>query len=123
MTHYCDLCSLCTLGQYWDQFSIEFILQCAHFTVTGGNEAGVDLVLIQPCLLYYVNHVVLMLTSIFISKIYIRKGNRFVSKQGEPQPHLHSEARTLRMAYSVSEFLATSINTVNNAAKYYKTTR
>ena len=31
-----------------------------HFTVTGGNEAGVDLVLIQPFLLYYVNHVVLI---------------------------------------------------------------
>ena len=36
-----------------------------HFTVTGGNEAGVDLVLIQPFLLSYVNHFVLMLTSIF----------------------------------------------------------
>ena len=36
-----------------------------HFAVTGGNEAGVDLVLIQPFLLYYVNHVVLMLTSMF----------------------------------------------------------
>ena len=36
-----------------------------HFTVTGGNEANVDLVLIQPFLLYYVNHVVFMLTSIF----------------------------------------------------------
>ena len=34
----------------------------AHFTVTGGNEA--DLALIQPFLLCYVNHV-LMLTSIF----------------------------------------------------------
>ena len=34
-----------------------------NFTVTGGNEAGVaiDLVLIQPFLLYYVNRVVLML--------------------------------------------------------------
>ena len=40
-------------------------LLIAHFTVTGGNEAGVDLVLIQPFLLYYVNHVVVMLTSIF----------------------------------------------------------
>ena len=76
--------------------SIEFILQCAHFTVTGGNEAGVDLVLIQPGLLYnYVNLVVLMLTSIFISKIYIRKGRRFVSKQDQPQPHVHSKPRTL----------------------------
>ena len=33
--------------------------------ITGGNEAGVDLVLIQPFLLYYVIHVVLMLTAIF----------------------------------------------------------
>ena len=37
----------------------------AHFTVTVGNEAGVDLVLIQPCLLYYVNHVFVILNSIF----------------------------------------------------------
>ena len=34
-------------------------------SVTGGNEAGVDHVLIQPFLLHYVNHVVLMLSSIF----------------------------------------------------------
>ena len=40
----------------------------AHFTVAGENEAGVDLVLIQPFLLYYVNHVFLMLTSIFKAK-------------------------------------------------------
>ena len=39
----------------------------AHFTVTDGNEAGVDLVLIQPFLLYYLNHVVLMLASIFFA--------------------------------------------------------
>ena len=39
----------------------------AHFTVTctGRNEAGDDLVLIQPFLLYHVNNVFLMLTSIF----------------------------------------------------------
>ena len=36
----------------------------AHFSVTVGNKAGVDLVLIQPFLLYYANHVV-MLTRIF----------------------------------------------------------
>ena len=40
-------------------------LKVAHFTVTGENEARVDLVLIHPFLLYYVNHVVLMLTCIF----------------------------------------------------------
>ena len=38
----------------------------AHiFTVASENEVGVDLVLIRPFLLYYVNHVFLMLTSIF----------------------------------------------------------
>ena len=36
-----------------------------HFTVMDGSEAGVDLVLIQTFLLYYVNQVILMLTSIF----------------------------------------------------------
>ena len=67
----------------------------AHFTGTGANEAGVDLVLIQPFLLYYVNHVVVMLT-FFFSKISIRKRKRFVLKQGQPQPHVHSKARILR---------------------------
>ena len=37
----------------------------AHFTVTVANEAGVDLVLIQPFLLYDAKLVVDMLTSIF----------------------------------------------------------
>ena len=37
----------------------------AHFTVTVANEAGVDLDLIQPFLLYYAKLVVVMLTSIF----------------------------------------------------------
>ena len=35
------------------------------FTVMYGTEAGVDLVLIQTFLLYYVIQVILMLTSIF----------------------------------------------------------
>ena len=43
-------------------------------SVTGGNEAGVDHVLIQPFLLYYVNHVVLMLSSIFKAKFALEKG-------------------------------------------------
>ena len=75
-------------------FSVK--IQLAHFTVTDGSEAGVDLALMQPFLLYYVNHVVLMLTSIFFFCIIsIRKGKRFVSKEGQPQPHVHSEARIL----------------------------
>ena len=36
-----------------------------HFTVMDGSEAGVELVLIQTFLLYYVNQAILMLTSIF----------------------------------------------------------
>ena len=36
-----------------------------HFTVMYGTEAGVDLFLIQTFLLYYVNQVILLLTSIF----------------------------------------------------------
>ena len=36
-----------------------------YFTVINGNEAGVDLVLIQPFLLSYVNLVILIPTSIF----------------------------------------------------------
>ena len=74
-------------------FSVK--IQLAHFTVTDGSEAGVDLALMQPFLLYYVNHVVLMLTSIFFCIISIRKGKRFVSKEGQPQPHVHPEARIL----------------------------
>ena len=46
----------------------------------GANKAEVDLVLIQPFHLYFVNHVVLMLTIIFFSKVFIRKEMRFVSK-------------------------------------------
>ena len=40
----------------------------AHFTVTGANEAGVDVGLIQPSLIYYVNHVVVLLTIISSAK-------------------------------------------------------
>ena len=36
-----------------------------HFTVMDGSEAEGELVLIQTFLLYYVNQVILMLTSIF----------------------------------------------------------
>ena len=37
----------------------------SHFTVVDGSEAGGDLVLIRILLLYFVNQVGLMLTSIF----------------------------------------------------------
>ena len=55
------------------------------FTVTGGNKAGFDLVLIQPVRSY---------ADYYLSNIIsIRKGRRFISKQGQPQPHIHSMAR------------------------------
>ena len=46
-------------------FSSDLSQYSANFTVIDGNEAGVDLVLIQPFLLSYVNHAVVMQTSIF----------------------------------------------------------
>ena len=42
---------------------------------------------------YYVIHVVLILGSIFLSVTSVTKGRRFVLKQGQPQPHIHSKAR------------------------------
>ena len=60
-----------------------------------GSEVDGDLVLIQTFLLYYVNQVILMLTSIFQGTISITKQRRFVSKQGQPQPHIHAKARVL----------------------------
>ena len=44
-----------------------------HFTLTGGNKAGVDLAFIQPFLLYYVNHVFLTLTSIFKQNLHQKR--------------------------------------------------
>ena len=51
------------------------IARIGHFTVTDGNDTGVDLVLIQPFLLSYLNHVVLMLTSIFFKHNFYKKLN------------------------------------------------
>ena len=69
----------------------------AHFTVSSENEAGVDLVLIQTFLYYYVNQVFLMLTTNFFRIISIRNGKRFVSKHGQSQPHVYSKARILSL--------------------------
>ena len=45
----------------------------AHFTVSGGNEAEVDLVLIQPYLLCYAHHAVLTLANIFQALFPLKK--------------------------------------------------
>ena len=50
--------------------------------------------MIQSLLLYNVNHVVLMLTSIFQAKFPLEKGGGLYQKQGQPQPHVPSKART-----------------------------
>ena len=60
------------------------------------KEAGVDLVLIQPFLFYYVNYVVLMPTSIFKHNFH-KKRKRFVSKQDQLKHHVHSKARILHL--------------------------
>ena len=68
-------------------FSFNGYCKIAHFTVTGGNEAGVDLVLIQLFQFYYINHVLLMLNRSFQVKFTLENwGRKFVSKQGQPQP-------------------------------------
>ena len=54
---------LLLLSKHWNFWLC--MATIAHFTVTVANEAGVDLVLIQPFLLYYAKLVVVMLTSIF----------------------------------------------------------
>ena len=51
------------------------IARIGHFTVTDENDTGVDLVLRQPFLLSYLNHVVLMLTSIFFKHNFYKKLN------------------------------------------------
>ena len=61
----------------------------------GRKETKVDLILIQLFLLYYINHVVLMLTVLFKQNLHLKQ-RRFVSKEGQHKPPVHSKARTLR---------------------------
>ena len=77
------------LKGYWRQHITR--VSVIHFKVTGANVAGFDLVLMQPFLLYYVNSVILMLTSIFSTDFHKKRKE----VKGQPQPHVHSEARVL----------------------------
>ena len=43
-----------------------------------------------------------MLTIEFFSMIFIRKGKKFVSKQDQSQPHVHSEARVTLLDHNYS---------------------
>ena len=70
-------------------------------TVMDRNEAGVDLVLIQPSLLYYriINQLVFFFS---IPVINIRKAKRFVSKQAQAaQPHVQSKGSILKWSIEV----------------------
>ena len=71
----------------------KYVLCIAHSTVTGGNKAVVDLVLIQTFLLCYVNHVVLMVTSIFLKHNFHKKRKEVCIKTRSP--HVQSKARIL----------------------------
>ena len=51
--------------QLWHIVSLGFHFLIGHFTVMDGSGADGDLVLIQTFPLYYVNQVILTLTSIF----------------------------------------------------------
>ena len=83
-------------GKIARDLDLFIILRIGHFTVIDGSEDDGDLVLIQTFLLYYVNQVILILTSISESRtISITKQRKFVSKQGHCQPHIHSKARVL----------------------------
>lgn len=53
-------------------------------TVVGGSEAGVDLFLMQPFLLSYVNHVVLMLASVCFQHNFHKKRKGVCIKTGSP---------------------------------------
>ena len=52
----------------------------ALFTVAAGNEAGVDSVLIQPFLLYYVNHGTFVLTIIIIMHTFHKNIYKFLAR-------------------------------------------
>ena len=64
------------------------------------TEAGVDLVSIQPVPLCYSNNVVVMLTIIFSAQFPLEKEGGFVSKQGQPHPHVHPKAGILTAAHN-----------------------
>ena len=80
----------------------------AQFTVTGGNEVKVELVLKQPFLFWYVYYFVLILTSIFKQNntfekdgaLYQNKVNfshQLVLCTNYAQPHVHTKASTLSL--------------------------
>ena len=69
-----------------------------HFTATGGNDPGVDLVVdtsLFAFINYHVDRIVIMLTDIFQACIvlYEKKEVIFFKKKEQPQPHIPSKAK------------------------------
>ena len=59
----------------------------APFTVASGNEARVDAVLIQPFLLYYVNHVIFVLTIIIMRNFHEKRREICINTSSPPSLH------------------------------------
>ena len=59
----------------------------APFTVVSGNEARVDAVLIQPFLLYYVNHVIFVLTIIIMRNFHEKRREICINTSSPPSLH------------------------------------
>ena len=61
----CKSDAMTTSNACWFLFAPTFLITIDHFSVIDGSEAEGDLDFIQTFLPYYVNQVILMLTSIF----------------------------------------------------------
>ena len=59
----------------------------AIFTVAAGNEARVDSVLIQPFLLYYVNHVIFVLIIIIMRTFHKKSREICINTSSPPSSH------------------------------------
>ena len=60
----------------------------ALFTVAAGNEATVDSVLMQPFLLYYVNHVTFVLKIIIMHTFHKKSREVCINTSSPPSSHL-----------------------------------
>ena len=59
----------------------------ALFTVAAGNEARVDSVLMQPFLLFYVNHSILVLTIIIMHTFHKKSWEVCINTSSPPSSH------------------------------------
>ena len=59
----------------------------ALFTVAAGNEATVDSVLMQPFLLYYVNHVTFVLKIIIMHTFHKKRREVCINTSSPPSSH------------------------------------